>query len=80
MKTSLTLLIIAGLILLIIFGPLMMIWSLNTLFSLNIAYSFWTWLSVAFFNFSLNIAYSFWTWLSVAFFNATIFSAAKQGK
>lgn len=27
-------------------GPLITIWSLNTLFSMNIAYSFWTWLSI----------------------------------
>lgn len=30
----------------IIFGPLMSIWALNTLFSLNIAYTFWTWLAM----------------------------------
>ena len=39
---------IAGLIILIIllvvFGPLMTIWALNTVFGLNIAYTFWTWL------------------------------------
>ena len=39
---------IAGLItlivLLVIFGPLATIWALNTVFSLNIAYNFWTWL------------------------------------
>lgn len=26
-------------------GPLITIWSLNTLFTLNIAYNFWTWLA-----------------------------------
>lgn len=30
----------------IIFGPLASIWALNTLFSLNIAYTFWTWLAM----------------------------------
>lgn len=29
----------------IVFGPLLLIWSLNTLFSLGIAYTFWTWLA-----------------------------------
>jgi len=42
---------ITGLIILIIVligaGPLITIWSMNTLFSLNIVYNFWTWLSVA---------------------------------
>lgn len=31
-----------------IFIPLMMIWSLNTLFLLGIAYNFWTWLGSLF--------------------------------
>jgi hypothetical protein len=30
---------------LIVFGPLITIWSLNTLFGLGIAYTFWTWLA-----------------------------------
>ena len=34
------------LLLVIIFAPLASIAALNTLFSLNIAYSFWTWLSM----------------------------------
>lgn len=34
----------------IIAGPLLTIASLNTLFGLNIAYTFWTWLSVAWLN------------------------------
>lgn len=34
-------------VVLIIFGPLITIWSLNTLFGLGIAYSFWTWLATA---------------------------------
>lgn len=36
--------LIGLIILLIIFGPLATIWALNTVFSLNIAYTFWTWL------------------------------------
>ncbi len=38
------LLIIVGLI---IVGPLLAIWSLNTLFGLGIAYNFYTWLAAA---------------------------------
>ena len=34
----------------IIAGPLLTIASLNTLFGLNIAYTVWTWLSVAWLN------------------------------
>jgi hypothetical protein len=34
-------------VLLIVFGPLITIWSLNTLFGLGIAYTFWTWLATA---------------------------------
>ena len=29
----------------IIFAPLLIIWALNTLFALGIAYTFWTWLA-----------------------------------
>lgn len=29
-----------------IFWPLVVIWALNTLFALGIAYTFWTWLAV----------------------------------
>jgi len=31
---------------LIILGPLAVIWALNTLFSMGIVYTFWTWLAV----------------------------------
>jgi|688.fasta_scaffold08091_33 hypothetical protein len=41
--TVLILLIIA----LLIFAPLVTIWSLNTLFNLGIDYTFWTWLAMA---------------------------------
>ena len=37
--------IVAVVVLVIIFGPLLTIWSLNTLFGLGIAYTFWTWLA-----------------------------------
>lgn len=36
--------IVILIVLLVIFGPLATIWALNTVFSLNIAYTFWTWL------------------------------------
>lgn len=36
--------IITLIVLLVVFGPLATIWALNTVFSLNIAYTFWTWL------------------------------------
>ena len=38
--TAILVLIVVGL------GPILTIWSLNTLFSLKIAFTFWTWLSV----------------------------------
>jgi hypothetical protein len=33
-------------VLLIIVGPFITIWALNTLFGLGIAYTFWTWLAM----------------------------------
>lgn len=39
------LLLIIGLIVLVICGPFMTIWALNTLFSLHIQTNFWTWLA-----------------------------------
>jgi hypothetical protein len=53
------------LIALIVLGPLATIWSLNTLFNLNIDYTFWTWLAVA--------------WLSLATFGS-VTSAIKHKK
>ena len=40
--------ILAAILVLIVvgLGPILTIWSLNTLFSLKIAFTFWTWLSV----------------------------------
>jgi hypothetical protein len=42
---KLILLLLLGIVLLVT-GPLITIWSINTLFGLGIAYSFWTWLAV----------------------------------
>ena len=44
MKKLTTILISA--LLVAIFWPLVVIWALNTLFALGIAYTFWTWLAV----------------------------------
>lgn len=40
-------LLVLLIIVLIIVGPLITIWSLNTLFGLGIAYTIWTWLAMA---------------------------------
>jgi hypothetical protein len=32
-------------VLVVVLGPLVLIWALNTLFALGIAYTFWTWLA-----------------------------------
>lgn len=45
-KPETMLLIIAVVIAIIILAPLAIIWALNTLFALDIAYNFWTWLAV----------------------------------
>lgn len=46
-----TLLFIAFIVLLIVFGPLAVIWSLNTLFPiLAIPYNFYTWFAVVLLN------------------------------
>ena len=37
--------ILIGILTLIVGFPLALIWSLNTLFNLHIAYTFWTWLA-----------------------------------
>lgn len=38
--------VILLIILLVVLMPLAVIWALNTLFALSIAYTFWTWLAV----------------------------------
>ena len=45
MKTSTAIGVVLLIVALIVFGPLATIWSLNTLFGLGIAYTFWTWLA-----------------------------------
>lgn len=42
-------LVITIALLLIIIGPLVCIWALNTLFAVGIAYNFWTWLAAFWF-------------------------------
>jgi hypothetical protein len=37
--------VIALIVALVIAGPLLVIWSINTLFGLGIDYTFWTWLA-----------------------------------
>ena len=50
-NTKLGILVICALILVIIFAPLAVLWSLNTLFPvLAIPYTFWSWLSVVILN------------------------------
>ncbi len=39
---------------LVILGPLAIIWALNTLFGLGIAYTFWTWLAVLVLSATIN--------------------------
>ena len=46
MNTNTAAMIIGALIALIIFAPLAVIWSLNTLFGLGIAYTFTNWLAM----------------------------------
>lgn len=46
MKELLYLILLVALVIVaVVFGPLLFIWSLNTLFSLGIAYTFWNWLA-----------------------------------
>lgn len=44
MKIVLLILIVVALI---VIGPLLLIWALNTLFGLGIDYNFWTWCAAA---------------------------------
>lgn len=50
MKMLLILLVLA----IIVLMPLAVIWALNTLFGLAIAYTFWTWLAVLILGSALN--------------------------
>jgi len=38
--------LILFLVAVIVFAPLVTIWALNTVFSLGVAYTFWTWLGI----------------------------------
>jgi hypothetical protein len=49
-KIASTALLILAIISLITFMPLAAIWALNTLFTLTIPYTFWTWLAVVVFS------------------------------
>ena len=42
-----TIVLVALVIAIVILIPLAVIWALNTLFNLGIAYNFWTWLAMA---------------------------------
>jgi hypothetical protein len=42
-----TIVLVALVIAIVILTPLAVIWALNTLFNLGIAYNFWTWLAMA---------------------------------
>lgn len=53
MKVLLGISLIVFLILCVVFGPLLSIWALNTLFKLGIEYTFWTWLAMIFVNLTL---------------------------
>lgn len=57
-------LLIIVLIALIVIGPFVTIWSLNTLFGLSIDYTFWTWLAVV--------------WLSLVTFGSIVSSTQKR--
>jgi hypothetical protein len=50
-KAASTVVVIAALILfLVVLGPLITIWSLNTLFDTGIPFTLWTWLAVFWLN------------------------------
>lgn len=51
-------------VLLILFAPFATIWSINTLFSTTIAYTFWTWLAMA--------------WLTSVTFGGVVSSISKK--
>jgi hypothetical protein len=45
MKAFLVILVILFFVAAIVFGPLLPIWAVNTLFKTEIEYTFWTWLA-----------------------------------
>jgi len=42
--------LVALLVAFVLLGPFITIWSLNTLFGIDIGYSFWTWLAMVWLN------------------------------
>lgn len=50
MKSILYFIMLVALLSLIALAPLAVVWSINTLFLLNIPYTFWTWLAVVVLN------------------------------
>ena len=46
--------VIVAIILMVTFGPFLMIWSVNTLFNLGIAYTFWTWAAALYLSMVIN--------------------------
>jgi len=46
--------IVVFIVLLVLIGPFVTIWSLNTLFGLGIAYNLWTWLAMIWIGMALN--------------------------
>lgn len=46
--------IVVFIVLLVLIGPFVTIWSLNTLFGLGIAYNLWTWLAMIWIGMMLN--------------------------
>ena len=50
---SMSLPLAIAIILIVIFWPWSIIWAVNTLFGLGIAYTFWTWLAVLVLTISL---------------------------
>jgi hypothetical protein len=46
MRMTVVIAVVSFFILAVAAGPLLTIWSLNTVFGLKIAYTFWTWLGV----------------------------------
>lgn len=58
MKYKSIFLLIIVLIAIIVFSPFLTIWSLNTLFSTGIPYTFWTWAAILWLQGMLGIVFS----------------------
>lgn len=44
-KITVAIVVVVAIVVMAIISPLLFIWSLNTLFALNIAFGFWEWLA-----------------------------------